>query len=614
MRAGLRSVAVPLIVAVLVGGALTAPAIANHPGGECPPAIPINEVRKGMFGTGHTVADGRTRTTFQVEVLGVLKDGLGPGRDMIVAEASGPVIDQAGGIWYGISGSPVFVGNRLLGSVSFGLSFGPSAITGLTPAPEMYKILDYPRENSQAMQKRRVRLSPAMRKRIAYASGSRMGTVPGSMTQLKLPVSISGAPAQAIDKVADIIAREKAPLIPYAGSSAVAPSQTTSSGQLHPGDNIAAAISYGDLTFAATGTTTFVCRGQVVAFGHEFFWTGASLFGANAATTLAIIEDPFFGSFELATVDETVGKIEQDRRAGIAGPLGLVPATIPITSTVNALNTNRTREGATQVVLEDEIPFLAWLHTYGNILFTMDQYSEGSANLAWTITGTRASGGTWSVTRDNMYTSDFGIADESAYELAGMLYTLLFNDFEEVGVTSVDVDATADDEVRQYTLADVLVSKDGTTFEDKRRVRAQPGQTIYLRALLSPREGGEDKTVDLTIVLPDKMRNEGLIEIASGYYSPSGEICLYEPQFCVDEQGNKIESFDDLLMSLQNRPKNNELLAKLRSGRRGRVKASDSELLDQVVVGRARVRVRLPGGRRGGGEVVTAEPGPRPRR
>jgi hypothetical protein len=612
MRSGLRSVAVPLIVAVLVGAALTSPATANHPGGECPPPVPINEVFKGMVGTGHTVADGRTRTTFQVEVLGVLKDGLGPGRDMIVAETSGLVIEQAGGIWYGISGSPVFVGDRLLGAVSFGLSFGPSKIAGLTPAAEMYKILDYPRETSQAKMARRVRLSPAMRKRIAFASGSRMSNVPSSMTQLKLPVSISGAPPQAIEKVAEVIAREKAPLVPYAGSSAVAPVQGSSPpGQLHPGDNIAAAISYGDLTFAATGTTTFVCRGQVVAFGHEFFWTGASLFGANAATTLAIIEDPFFGSFELATVDETVGKIEQDRRAGIAGPLGLVPTTIPITSTVNALNTNRTRDGATQVVLEDEIPFLAWLHTFGNILFTMDQYSEGSADLAWTITGTRSSGGTWSITRDNKYTSDYGIADESAYELAGMLYTLLFNDFEEVGITSIDVDATADDEVRQYTLTDVLVSKDGTTFEDKRRVRAQPGQTIYLRALLSPREGGEDKTVDLSIVLPERMRNEGLIEIASGSFSQSGEICLYEPQFCVDEQGNKIESLDDLLMSLQNRPKNNELLAKLRSGRRGRVKASDSELLDQVVVGRARVRVRLPGGRRGGGVVTEAEPKPR---
>jgi hypothetical protein len=576
--------------------------------------MPINEVRRGLHGTGHTVVEGRTRTTFQVEVLGVLKDGLGPGRDMIVVETSGPAIDEAGGIWYGISGSPVFVGDRLLGSVSWGLAWGPSKMAGVTPAEEMYKILDYPRENAEATRMpRRVRLSSAMRKRIAFASGSKMSNVPGSMTQLKLPVSISGAPPQAMDKVAEVIAREKAPFIPYAGSSAAAPSQGVSpTGQLHPGDNVAVAISYGDLTFAATGTTTFVCRGQVVAFGHEFFWTGASLFGTNAATALAIVKDPFFGSYKLATVDETVGKIEQDRRAGVSGPLGSIPATIPVTSTVNALNTNRTREGATHVVLEDEIPFLAWLHTYGNILFAMDQWSEGSADLAWTITGTRSSGGTWSITRDNKYTSDYGIADESAYELSGMLYTLRFNDFEEVSVTSVDVDATADDEVKQYTLTDVLVSKDGTTYEDKRRVRAQPGQTIYLRAVLTPRESTEEQTVDLSLVLPERMRNEGLIEIAGGRYSSSAEICLYRPQACVDEAGNQIDSLDDLLVALQNRPKNNELLAMLRSGRRGRVKAQDSELLDQVVVGRKRVRVRLPGrrGRRGRGEVVS-EPKPR---
>ena len=53
---------------------------------------------------------------FGVQVLGVLSDALGPGRDMIVADVTSPAIEAAGGIWAGMSGSPVYVGDRLLGS------------------------------------------------------------------------------------------------------------------------------------------------------------------------------------------------------------------------------------------------------------------------------------------------------------------------------------------------------------------------------------------------------------------------------------------------------------------------------------------------------------------
>ncbi|MGH8480166.1 MAG: hypothetical protein ACREXK_11465 [Gammaproteobacteria bacterium] len=42
------------------------------------------------------------------------------------------------------------------------------------------------------------------------------------------------------------------------------------SARFAPGDAIGAALSFGDLTVAATGATTYVCGGQAVAFGHPF--------------------------------------------------------------------------------------------------------------------------------------------------------------------------------------------------------------------------------------------------------------------------------------------------------------------------------------------------------
>ena len=61
-----------------------------------------------MLGTGWTVSEGRDPEPFDAEVLGVLPDAIAPGRDMIVVDTSSPAITDAGGIWFGMSGSPVY--------------------------------------------------------------------------------------------------------------------------------------------------------------------------------------------------------------------------------------------------------------------------------------------------------------------------------------------------------------------------------------------------------------------------------------------------------------------------------------------------------------------------
>ena len=74
---------------------------------------------------------GATPQPFAVEILGVLDDGIGAGRDMIIIEASDlpgrNVISAGGGIWAGMSGSPVYINGKLLGAVSYGFSASPVA-------------------------------------------------------------------------------------------------------------------------------------------------------------------------------------------------------------------------------------------------------------------------------------------------------------------------------------------------------------------------------------------------------------------------------------------------------------------------------------------------------
>ena len=62
-----------------------------------------------------------------------------------------------------------------------------------------------------------------------------------------------------------------------------------------PGDAIGAALSFGDFTVPATGTTTYVCGGKAVAFGHPFLFTGPTVIGATRARVLRIVAYPTFG-------------------------------------------------------------------------------------------------------------------------------------------------------------------------------------------------------------------------------------------------------------------------------------------------------------------------------
>src|SRR3954454_1474919 len=109
----------------LLGGSLVAPAEAapTAPPGECQQTMTAAQATTGLVGQGLTVVKGTTPEPFRVEVIGVLEDGIGAGRDLVLVKVSdlpgGHVIEQGGGMWAGISGSPVYVGGKLLGALSY---------------------------------------------------------------------------------------------------------------------------------------------------------------------------------------------------------------------------------------------------------------------------------------------------------------------------------------------------------------------------------------------------------------------------------------------------------------------------------------------------------------
>ena len=125
----------------LVAGLLAAPASAAPipDGAGLPGNPPTSSVTPGMTGQGLTVVRGATPQPFAVEVLGVLENGIGAGRDMIIIEASDlpgrQVISAGGGIWAGMSGSPVYINGKLLGAVATDSRSRPRRSAASHPRP-----------------------------------------------------------------------------------------------------------------------------------------------------------------------------------------------------------------------------------------------------------------------------------------------------------------------------------------------------------------------------------------------------------------------------------------------------------------------------------------------
>src|SRR6516162_9845311 len=100
----------------------------------------IDDLRAGMKGQGRTVMKGTKIEAFDAEILGVLKN-TSPGRDMVLCRLSGLNLENTG-VVAGMSGSPVYIDDKLLGAVAYAWSFGKEPIAGVTPFCQMHDYVE----------------------------------------------------------------------------------------------------------------------------------------------------------------------------------------------------------------------------------------------------------------------------------------------------------------------------------------------------------------------------------------------------------------------------------------------------------------------------------------
>ncbi|UWZ82732.1 SpoIVB peptidase S55 [Occallatibacter riparius] len=380
----MKDIRLPLILAaaVLAGTALpgtllsqSANLAATSAAGPPPSTggfFPLSEVHRGLMATAWTVFTGTKPEPMQVEILGVLKGARGPGHDMILAQLHGTKPEYTG-VVAGMSGSPVYVGDKLLGSLSYRIGqFSKDPIAGITPIAQMLEVRDIPVGEQ-------TRVAELQRKKDTGPMGEEPAFLP-----METPLVMSGFHPEAIKLWQQKMEGTGLETV-AAGGGGTSKSDKISAAaaaSIVPGSAVSALLVGGDLEIAATCTVTYVDLKQLLACGHPLQQAGPVSLPMTATEVVATLASPL-NAFKIVNTGERIGAFTEDRDAAIRGVLGATAQTIPVHIAVHS--GKKTRNLNIEVL---DLPSLTSQAVLVSMYEVLLQTNESGADNSYHVTGT----------------------------------------------------------------------------------------------------------------------------------------------------------------------------------------------------------------------------------
>ncbi len=518
-----------------------------------------DEITPGMKGYGRTVFTGNQIESFDVEILGVLKNWEAR-NDMILVKMTGGPLEKTG-IIAGMSGSPVYVNNKLIGAVSHGWSFAKDAIAGVTPIGAMLDVLkidSHRRENTYAGNNSTWSTSLKAQDSDVVARLKSHGLIHESVlsknTNSQQPFTLSLVPIQTPLIVSGFDYRSLNSVSPLFNKLGKFSFQSTSgsrslSDDLHdfqPGSSIAVEIIRGDLSASAIGTVTYRDDNNILAFGHPIIQIGATDLPMATAQVYTILASQS-GSVKMASPGKIIGRITQDRRSAIAGRIGEYTKMIPCQTEIRgSLNVEYNFE-----IVHDKIltPILLQMAVESALLATEKTIGEKSVNLKLDV---GIAGRKESIRIENGY-FDSGPSWFPIYNIVQPITTLLNNEFQTTEIESIKLVADISETKNIASIQNIRVSKRWVA----------PGEEVHLSVRLRP-DTEDYVSIPVRIKIPDDVVRGTSVRVtvcdamisrmmemvsAPGHFSPS--------------------SFEQLINNLEDTESNNNIIVKIRLSKRG---------------------------------------------
>ncbi|MGL4560996.1 MAG: SpoIVB peptidase S55 domain-containing protein [Brevinema sp.] len=271
--------------------------------------FPVDQLKPGMKGYLLTVMKGIEPEKLSVEVVAYMPNKLTKAAMILMK-----LTDEKTALTFGaagMSGSPVYIDEKLVGALAYGWSFSKEPIIGVVPIEDM--ISDKTRS-----------------KNMAFANAQPIKTM-WSLNGLTDPELLKDL--ENIAPTQQYVGIEEFCVAPSSRSNGISP--------LKGGDAVAVKLVDGDISLAAIGTVTYVNDEDVYIFGHPFDEEGPislPLARAEIYHVLANAENSFkMGS----ALSENVGSTMFDGMSSVYGRFDRKAKMTPVQININnAKSTN----------------------------------------------------------------------------------------------------------------------------------------------------------------------------------------------------------------------------------------------------------------------------------
>ncbi len=320
-----------LLVGLLL--AATAPLDAAQPV-DAPP-LPLADVRPGMTGEVWTVFQGTEPEPFSVEVTGIVRNALGPGKSLILCRLTDPRVQSMGAV-AGMSGSPLYIEGKFAGALSYQVQrFETVRFAGFTPVEDLLEVQRIalnapPASGGRPGENGDTPGVPVVRSTDLETALPLPRISEGSLQPLTPVFTLGGVSPQVAAVFGDRLQALGLQVSNLGGNDPAALSAPPAPAALRPGDAVAAALAVGDITLAGTGTVSQVDGDRVLAFGHPMLGLGAVAVPMASADIVAILPSNL-SSFKISNTGPIIGTVRQDRLSAIYGELGPGPELLPVT-------------------------------------------------------------------------------------------------------------------------------------------------------------------------------------------------------------------------------------------------------------------------------------------
>jgi len=252
--------------------------------------LDLSRLQPGQVGYGKTVFSGTQIERFPITVIDIIQAD-DPEDDLILVKVGGKRLDALGGVAAGMSGSPIYVNDELVGALAYVLPQGDPHYAYVTPAHLMLQLAERP---------------------FARA------LPPSGLRPVRSPLCLSGLSHHAFSASASLLRR--AGLVPVQAPASV-PARANDTPRLEPGAAIAVSLMSGDSQAVSLGTLTWLKGDTALLMGHSLYQEGRTRFPFALGYILATVPGSD-GPFKLGGALENEGEVLLDSPWALLARIG----------------------------------------------------------------------------------------------------------------------------------------------------------------------------------------------------------------------------------------------------------------------------------------------------